>query len=56
MQLLVFELNNFHLELLPMYQPLMPSLFGGQRLDIHYFVPPGLVDRAPPWLENRSMH
>ena len=46
MKLLVFELNSFHLELLPMYQPLMPSLFGAGPLDLHYFVLPGLVERA----------
>ena len=31
MKVLVFELNSFHIELLPMYQPLMPSLFGRPR-------------------------
>ena len=32
MKVLVFELNSFHIELLPMYQPLMPSLFGDREL------------------------
>ena len=27
MRLLVFELNTYHLELFPMYAPLMPALF-----------------------------
>lgn len=45
MTLLVVELNSFHLELLPMYRPLLPSLFGEQ-LDIRYVVLPTLVDRA----------
>ena len=46
MKVLVFELNSYHLELLPMYQPLLPSLFENRRLDIHYFVLPALVERA----------
>ena len=46
MKVLVVELNSYHLELLPMYQSLLPSLFDNRRLDIHYFVLPGLVERA----------
>ena len=45
MKVLVFELNSFHLEVLPTYPALMPSLFG-DRLDIDYFVLPALVKRA----------
>ena len=36
MKVLVFELNSFHLEVLPTYPALMPSLFG-DRLDDHIF-------------------
>ena len=45
MKVLVFELNSFHVEVLPTYPALMPSLFG-DRLDIDYFVLPALVKRA----------
>ena len=46
MKVLVFELNSFHMELLPMYQPLLPSLFDNRQLDLQYFVLPSLVERA----------
>ena len=55
MKVLVFELNSFHIELLPMYQPLMPSLFGDRELDIHYYVLPSLVERARDVVGCRSM-
>ena len=45
MKVLVFELNSFHVEVLPTYPALMPSLFG-DRLDIDYFVLPALAKRV----------
>ena len=45
MKVLVFELNSFHVEVLPTYPALMPSLFG-DRLDIDYFVLPALANRV----------
>ena len=53
MRLLVFELNSFHTELLPMYQPLLPSLFGDQKLDIDYYLLPTLVSRARDMVGSR---
>jgi hypothetical protein len=46
MKILVFELNSFHIELLPMYRSLLPSLFDNRQLDIRYFLMPSLVERA----------
>ena len=46
MKVLVFELNSFHIELLPMCRVLMPSLFDNRELDIHYYLLPSLVERA----------
>ena len=46
MKLLVFELNSFHVDLLPMYTQLFPAAFGDDHLDVQYFVLPRLVKRA----------
>ena len=46
MKVLVFELNSFHIELLPMYRSLLPSLFDNRQLDIRYFLVPSVVERA----------
>ena len=46
MKLLVLELNSFHLELLPMYERLVPSLFGGGPVTADYFVLPAFVEQT----------
>ena len=46
MKLLVVELNSFHFAILPMYEALLPSLFGGDTVTADYYLLPGFVDRA----------
>ena len=53
MTVLVIELNSFHLELLPMYQPLLPHLCGPE-IRIRYLVIPSLLDRAQAIVGDRA--
>lgn len=46
MKLLVVELNSFHLELLPMYAPLVPALLGDDSVAATYHLLPAFVERA----------
>ena len=42
----VFELNTYHLEILPLYRAQLPALFDEKKISIHYFLNTAIAKRA----------
>tara|TARA_B100001123_G_scaffold450046_1_gene618232 strand:+ start:1605 stop:2711 length:1107 start_codon:yes stop_codon:yes gene_type:complete len=49
----VFELNTYHLDILPLYRAQLPALFDEKKISIHYFLNIAIAKRAETILGGR---